>query len=71
MESLYEIVRSGWTIWLMVLFFGVVAWAFWPRRKDSLEDHKNIPLRDDPVRDDPAPDKQADRGDRPSTSGKE
>ena len=47
MEGFYEFVRSSWTIWLMLLFVGIVAWAFWPRRKDDLEEKGKIPLRDD------------------------
>jgi cytochrome c oxidase cbb3-type subunit 4 len=47
MESLIAPLRSLWTLWLFVLFVGIVAWAFWPKRRKSLERHGQIPLRDD------------------------
>jgi len=42
-----EFLRSIWGLWLMVLFLGIVAWAFWPRNKDRLERHGSMILRDD------------------------
>ena len=47
MQETYEILRQFWVVWLMVIFIGIVAWAFWPRNKDRLESHADIPLRDD------------------------
>lgn len=31
----------------MLLFLGIVAWAYWPTRKRKLQEHGQIPLRDD------------------------
>ncbi|NIP14927.1 MAG: CcoQ/FixQ family Cbb3-type cytochrome c oxidase assembly chaperone [Pseudomonadales bacterium] len=44
--------RSFWVLWLMLLFLGIVAWAYWPKRKKKLERHAEIPLRDDVGRND-------------------
>jgi cytochrome c oxidase cbb3-type subunit 4 len=49
MEALEEFLRSLWVLWLMAIFVGIVAWVYWPsrRRKRRLQDHANIPLRDE------------------------
>ena len=47
METLYEWVASLWLVWLVILFVGIVAWAFWPKRKERLQRHADIPLRDE------------------------
>jgi len=39
--------RQLWVLWLMLVFVGIVAWVYWPRRKDRLEKHGRIPLEDD------------------------
>lgn len=46
-EAIYEFVRSFWVLWLMLLFIGIVVWAFWPGRRKDLEAHARIPLDDD------------------------
>lgn len=46
-ESLHQLFRSLWVVWLMALFLGIVAWAFWPSRKGRMEKHGRIPLEDD------------------------
>lgn len=53
MEGLYETVRSLWVVWLMILFVGIVAWAFWPsrRRQRKMDEAARIPLRDDHAND--------------------
>ena len=48
LEAIYGFFRSLWVVWLMALFIGIVAWAFWPKRKQQLEAHGRIPLDDDP-----------------------
>ena len=47
LESVYSVFRSFWVVWLMAIFIGIVAWAFWPKRKQQLEAHGRIPLDDD------------------------
>lgn len=46
-EEIYALARSLWLVWLMLLFVGIVAWAYWPKRKRKLEEHGRIPLRDE------------------------
>ena len=38
-----------WVMLFMALFIGIVAWAMWPsrRQRDRMEDHANIPFRED------------------------
>lgn len=47
MESIGETLRSYWVLWLMALFIGIAAWAFWPGNRAKMESHGNIPLNDD------------------------
>ena len=47
MEQIFEAIRSLWVVWLMAIFVGIVAWAFWPSNKSRLEAHGRIPLDDD------------------------
>ena len=44
---MYEWITSFWLVWLILLFVGIVAWVFWPKHKQRLERHREIPLRDD------------------------
>ena len=46
-DAAYELLRPYWVVWLMGLFIGIIAWVYWPRRKEELESLRNIPLRDD------------------------
>ncbi len=47
LEQIYLTIRSLWVVWLLAVFVGIVAWAYWPSRRRELQDHANIPLRDD------------------------
>ena len=47
MHELYATLKSLWVVWFTALFIGIVLWAYWPRRKAEMEDHAQIPLRDD------------------------
>jgi cytochrome c oxidase cbb3-type subunit IV len=46
-DEIIHMTRSLVTIWVMLIFLGIVAWAFWPKRKRTLEAHGRIPLDDD------------------------
>jgi len=46
--ELHATVKSLWVVWMLMLFAGIAAWAYWPRRRRSLERHGEIPLRDEP-----------------------
>jgi len=43
----YPLLRQLWVLWFVVLFVGIVAWAFWPSNKARLEAQARIPLDDD------------------------
>ena len=45
--GLYETARSLWVVWLMLLFLGIVFWAFRPKNKKRFEDDARIPFKDD------------------------
>lgn len=47
MDDFVHFMRSVWGLWLMGIFVGVVAWAYWPRNKKAFEKHAMIPLDDD------------------------
>ncbi len=45
-ESLYALLSSLWVVWFVALFAGIVTWAYWPSKRQALEDNRFIPLRD-------------------------
>jgi len=47
LQSISEALRSVWGLWLMVIFLGIAFYAYRPRNKDRMEEHGNIPFRDD------------------------
>ena len=47
MQTIYHLAVQFWGIWLMLVFAGIVAWAYWPGRKREMEDHGRIPFRED------------------------
>ncbi|MGB0697578.1 MAG: cbb3-type cytochrome c oxidase subunit 3 [Rhodospirillaceae bacterium] len=46
-ETIAQILRQFWGLWLMFIFGGIVWWAFRPKNKDRIEKYGEIPLRDD------------------------
>ncbi|MCB2010190.1 MAG: cbb3-type cytochrome c oxidase subunit 3 [Geminicoccaceae bacterium] len=46
-EEIRPMVQALWEVWLFVLFVGIVAWALWPSRQKEMNEHANIPLRDE------------------------
>jgi len=44
---MYELFTTVWMLVLVGLFVAIVVWVFWPKRKNKLEEHGRIPLRDD------------------------
>ncbi|MFO1189835.1 MAG: cbb3-type cytochrome c oxidase subunit 3 [Alphaproteobacteria bacterium] len=46
MVEIAEFLRSLWALWLMAIFFGIIAWVYWPRRRHKLESHGRIPFAD-------------------------
>lgn len=47
MQEVSEFLRSIWGLWLMIVFLGIVAWAFWPKNKGKFERYGEMPLKDD------------------------
>ena len=47
LTALSEIARSLWVVWLMMLFLGVVFWAFRPKNRRRFEEHGMIPFKSD------------------------
>jgi cytochrome c oxidase cbb3-type subunit 4 len=45
--ALSQAARPLWVVWLTLLFLGIVAWAFWPKNRERLENHGAIPLKDE------------------------
>ncbi len=42
-----ESARSLWVLWLMILFLGIIFWVFRPSKRQAMDDHAHIPLRDE------------------------
>ncbi len=47
LNALVEFGRSLWVLWLMAIFIGIVAWVMWPKRRKTMEEHGQIPLKDE------------------------
>ncbi len=47
LTALSETASSLWVVWLMILFAGVVFWAFRPKNKKRFEDDAKIPFREE------------------------
>jgi cytochrome c oxidase cbb3-type subunit 4 len=47
LDQLSDFFRQFWGLWLMLLFLGIVWWAYRPRNKDRFQDDAMIPFRDD------------------------
>lgn len=47
LSSLYAVARSLWVVWLMILFIGIVWWAFRPKNRKRFDDAAQIPFRED------------------------
>lgn len=45
--ALIERLHSPLAVLMLVLFCAIVAWTYAPRRRRHMDDHAQIPLRDD------------------------
>jgi len=43
----YTLIQSIWTVVVLVLFVGIVIWAWSGKRKERFEEAANIPFADD------------------------
>ena len=47
LEALHQILASAWTIWAVLIFAGIVRWAWRPANRRLFEQDANIPLNDE------------------------
>ena len=47
LQSFWETIASLWVVWLIVLFAGIVFWAYRPKNKKRFEENARIPFKDD------------------------
>jgi cytochrome c oxidase cbb3-type subunit 4 len=45
-NAFVEAARAWWVVWLMVLFGGVLFWAFRPKNRRRFEEDAKIPFKD-------------------------
>jgi len=43
----FSFLQSVWVVWVVVLFSGIVVWAYWPKNKGTFNSHAQMALRDD------------------------
>ncbi len=41
------LITTLWTVWIPLLFVGIVLWTLWPGKKREIEGHGSIPLTHD------------------------
>ena len=46
-HDIYMVVNEVALVLMMVVFIGIIVWSYSPKRRDSLQAHADIPLRDD------------------------
>jgi cytochrome c oxidase cbb3-type subunit IV len=47
LAQILETLRSLWVIWLIILFIGIVWWAYRPKNKRRFEEDARIPFKDE------------------------
>ncbi len=47
LDQITIMLRSFWTVWLMLLFFAIMAYAMWPNNRRKFDDAASIPLKDE------------------------
>lgn len=47
MLALGELLGSVWTVWAVVVFAGIVRWAYRPSNRGRFDRDANIPLNDE------------------------
>jgi cytochrome c oxidase cbb3-type subunit 4 len=46
-QEIHDLFAPIRLVWFVVIFVGVVAWAYWPKRRAELEKLARIPLEDE------------------------
>ena len=44
MSAIFGCLQSLWVLWLVLLFLGICAWAFWPGNRRRFEAQARLPL---------------------------
>lgn len=47
LETISKTAQSLWIVWLVLLFVGVVWWAYRPKNRKKFQDAANIPFKED------------------------
>ncbi len=47
LTQIWEMLRPLWLVWLMILFAGVIFWAYRPRNKKRFEEDGMIPFKEE------------------------
>ena len=47
LDIVVDAARSLWVLWLMAIFLGIVVWVMWPKNRRKIEDHGQIPFKDE------------------------
>lgn len=47
LDSITVVIRSFWTIWLMLLLTGILVYAMWPSNRGRFDEASRIPLKED------------------------
>ena len=47
LTALVAWIRPMVTVWVLLVFLGILAWVYWPRRRQVYDQAASIPLRDD------------------------
>ena len=47
LDALVDVARSLWVLWLMAIFLGIVGWVMWPKNSRKIEEHGQIPFKDE------------------------
>ena len=51
MDTFLAFLKQFWLLWSIALFAGIVAWVYWPSRRQEMEDNARIPFRDEERKD--------------------
>ena len=51
MDTFLAFLKQFWLLWSIALFAGIVAWVYWPSRRQEMEDNARIPFRDEEKQD--------------------
>jgi cytochrome c oxidase cbb3-type subunit 4 len=47
LSEFMQTLRSLWLLWLIILFVGIVWWAYRPKHKKRFEEDARIPFKDE------------------------